>query len=305
MEARVARDGLIDALNRSRAEELDELHRAHRPARYRSIVSAWATSWLAPQPDLRREPIPSALPGELCVSFAGHSTVLLGFTRLQVAVNPMLGARIGIARRAQAPGLRPADLAGCDLVLITHGAKESLHRPTLRQLPKAATVVVPSGCAGLVSGLGFARVVELGVGSALAHRGVDVTATAVRHRDALGYILRGDGPSLFYCGASGYFPGFAEIGVRYRPDIALLPISGYLPRSFRHEHMSPLDALYAFEDLAARMLIPIRHGTFVLSYERIDEPLRWLKRLVVERDLDRYVSPMTPGSSRKFVSPRD
>src|SRR5215471_9982678 len=128
MEARVARDGLIEALNRSRAEELDELNSAHRPARHRSIVTAWAASWLGRLPDARREPIPSAGPGELCVTFAGHSTVLLGFSRLQVAVNPMLGNRIGVARRAQAAGLRPADLGGCDLILITHGAADCLHR---------------------------------------------------------------------------------------------------------------------------------------------------------------------------------
>jgi len=67
--------------------------------------------------------------------------------------------------------------------------------------------------------------------------------------------------------------------------------------------MSPLDALYAFEDLGARLLIPIRHGAFVLSYERLDEPLRWLRRLVVDRDLDRYVSPLAVGASCKFVAP--
>ena len=35
--------------------------------------------------------------------------------------------------------------------------------------------------------------------------------------------------------------------------------------------MSPLDALYAFEDLRARLLVPIHHGAFALSYERLDE----------------------------------
>src|SRR5215510_3106039 len=108
MEARVARDGLIDALNRSRAEELDELNRAHRPERHRSIVAAWARGWLGRLREPQRESIMSAGPGELCVTFAGHATVLIGFTRLQVAVNPMLGTRIGGARRAQAPGLLPA-----------------------------------------------------------------------------------------------------------------------------------------------------------------------------------------------------
>lgn len=300
----MARAGLIEALNRSRAEELDELNRAHRPARHRSLLSAWASAWLRRPPNGTHEPIPVAGPGELTVTFGGHATVVLGFPRLQVAVNPMLGSRVGLAPRVQAPGVNAEALSGCDLILITHPAPEFLHHPTLSRLPATATVIVPSRCAALISRHGFARVVELGVGSSLNHRGVDVTAAAVRHRGpACAYVLRGDGPSVFYCGASGYFSGFADVGVRFRPDIALLPISGYAPRSFRDENMSPLDALYAFEDLAARMLIPIRHGAFILSYELLDEPLRWLERLVIDRDLDRFVTALTAGASRKFVAP--
>jgi L-ascorbate metabolism protein UlaG (beta-lactamase superfamily) len=307
MEAQVARAGLADlkrALYRSRAEELDELNRAHRPARHRSLVSAWASAWLRRPPEATHDPIPTASAGELSVTFGGHATVVLGFPHLQVAVNPMLGARLGLVPRVQAAGVSADALSACDLILITHPAPEFLHHPTLSRLPASATVIVPSRCAGLVSRHGFARVVELGIGSSLSHRGVDVTACAVRHRGpACAYVLRGDGPSVFYCGASGYFSGFADVGGRFRPDIALLPISGYSPRSFRDDNMSPLDALYAFEDLAARMFIPIRHGAFILSYERLEEPLRWLESLVSERDLDRFVTPLTAGTSRKFMAP--
>ena len=39
-----------------------------------------------------------------------------------------------------------------------------------------------------------------------------------------------------------------------RPDIALLPIGGFWPRSFRARHMSPLDALYAFGAASAELI---------------------------------------------------
>jgi L-ascorbate metabolism protein UlaG (beta-lactamase superfamily) len=291
---------------RSRVEELDALNRAHRPQRHLSLLSTWAAGWLRRPAAPAHEPLPEVGAGELAVTFGGHATALLGFARLRVAVNPMLGARLGVVPRAQAPGVTIDDLASCELVLVTHGSPEFLHVPTLAKLPAAATLVVPPRCAGLVAGLGLARVIELAVGSSLSHRGVDVVATAVRHRGpACAYVLRGDGPSVYYCGASGYFSGFAEVGARFRPDLALLPISGYAPRAFRDENLSPLDALYAFEDLAARMLVPIRHGAFALSYERLGEPLAWLRRLVLDRDLGRYVDALAPGSSRKFVTPSD
>ncbi len=304
MEASVAREGLIEALHRSRAEELDELNRGHRPERHLSLLGAWAASWMRPIERAAPEPAPAVGPGEVGITFVGHTSVLLRWSRLAVAVNPMLGRRVGAVRRAVQPGVGMDDMAACDLVLVTHAEPECLHRPTLRRMPTRATIVVPPRCAALVSDLGFARVVELSVGSSLSHRGVDVVSSPVRHRGpACAYILRGDGPSVYYCAASGYFSGFADVGARHRPDIALLPISGYSPRSFRDENMSPLDALYAFEDLAARMLVPIRHGTFVLSYERLDEPLRWLRQLVTDRELDAFVTPLAPGASRKFVTP--
>src|SRR5213075_2362280 len=94
-----------------------------------------------------------------------------------------------------------------------------------------------------------------------------------------------------------------DIGIRHQPDIVLLPIGGFLPSSFRERHMSPLDALYAFEDLRGRLMIPIHHGAFALSYERIDEPARWLEDLVAERGLAAHVRILAPGESELFVTP--
>ena len=62
------------------------------------------------------------------------------------------------------------------------------------------------------------------------------------------------GPSMYFCGDSGYFSGFADVGARYAPDVALLPIGGFLPASFRNRHMSPLDALFAQFRLFARFI---------------------------------------------------
>jgi L-ascorbate metabolism protein UlaG (beta-lactamase superfamily) len=302
MQALMRREGLIDALHRSRSEELDELNRAHRPERHLSLLGAWARGWLRRPARVEAEPQPPIVHGEVGITFVGHASVILRWAQLSVAVNPFLGRRVGLVPRAVEPGARAYDLAACDLILITGDAPDVLHPPTLRRMSRRATIVVPPRCAGLVSKLGFARVVELGMGSSMSQRGLDVVSTAVRARGpACAYVLRGDGPSLYYCAGSGYFSGFADVGARYRPDIALLPISGYTPHSFREEHLSPIDALYAFEDLHARMLIPIRHGTFVLSYERLEEPMRWLRRLIAERDLGTFMTELGVGMSRKFV----
>ena len=224
----------------------------------------------------------------------------------------MLGRWVGGVRRAVEPGLSPADLDDVGLILISHRHADHLHVPTLKKLPrKTATIVVPAGAAAWVSSLGFARVIELQPGADLELRGVQVIAYPTAHGDAdlargISYVVRPvpdsaePAPSLYLCGDSGYFSGFAEIGERFAPDIAMLPIGGFFPQSFRSRHMSPLDALYAFEDLRSRLLVPIHHGAFALSYERLGEPVRWLLELASQRGVRDHVKIMAPGQSAPF-----
>ena len=294
----------------ARAAELGRLHRTVPVRRYRSLVGHWLSRWFrAPRP-AQLEPVPPIGAGELALTFGGHASVLLRYPGLAIAFDPMLGRWIGGVRRAVEPGLAPGDFSDVGLILISHRHADHLHVPTLARLPKTATVVVPAGAASWVGRLGFARVVELQPGADLELRGIQVIAAAASHGEhelarGLSFVVRGNGPSAYLCGDSGYFSGFADVGARFAPDIAVLPIGGFLPTSFRARHMSPLDALYAFEDLRARMLVPIHHGAFPLSYERLDEPARWLVELALERGLRDHVLVMAAGQSERFVEHRN
>ncbi len=287
----------------------DELHAAYRHryvAKYRSLVMHWASRWLRRPRRAELSPLPGVLPGQVAVSFAGHATALVRYHDLNMVCDPMLGSWAGSVRREVAPGLSPAELHDVQLILISHAHRDHLHPATLAKLPRSATVILPPRTAHKIGALSFARVVELGVGESVQYGGVDIFTAPVRHGDdvsALSYFIRGDGPSVYFCGDSGYFSGFAEVGRRFRPDIALLPIGGYAPMSFRDRHMTPLDALYAFEDLRARVMIPIHYGSFALSYERLRDPSRWLAELVRERALEQFVVELAPGESRVFVPP--
>ena len=289
-----------------RAAELVKLHREIPVERYRSLLGHWVARWFrAPRP-AHHDPPPALAAGQVVATFGGHATVLLRTERLAIVFDPMLGRWLGGVRRAVEPGLAPGDLSDVRLVLISHRHADHLHLPTLRMLPRAATIVVPAGAAAAVSGLGFARVVELVPGSDLEVRGVQIVACAASHGEhelarGLSYLVRVEGgPSVYLCGDSGYFSGFADVGARYAPDVAMLPIGGFMPASFRTRHMSPLDALYAFEDLRARLLVPIHHGAFALSYERLDEPARWLLDLAGSRGLRDHVRVMAPGQTARF-----
>ncbi|MBE7447981.1 MAG: MBL fold metallo-hydrolase [Kofleriaceae bacterium] len=281
---------------KARKAELDRLHRRVRVARTPSLLASWAAGWLRPPRAAHGEPMPPIGGGQVGITFGGHATALVRYHAGTIACDPMLGRWVGGVHRAVEPGLAPGELADVDVAVVSHAHADHLHVPTLAMLPRRATLVLPPGAAARVSGLGFARVIELATGAAVDLDGLRVTAAPVDHGDdelARGnaYVLAGDGPSVYFCGDAAYGPGFATAGGEHAPDLALLPIGGFLPWSFRARHMSPLDALYAFEDLRARLMVPIHHGAFALSRRVAARraPARWLRELVAERELEAHV----------------
>jgi L-ascorbate metabolism protein UlaG (beta-lactamase superfamily) len=309
-----------------RKKELDHLHRNRVRSAWQSgaalaaslrFLRAAARQLATPTRVARPQRVPRPAPGALSITFVGHATTMMTSAEARLLTDPLLVNFLWGLRRAEAAVLHPEDAAEVTLVLISHAHHDHLHGPSLRRLPKSATIVVPPRCAGLVERAGFAGVVVLEPGEELAHHDLTITAVAARHdgrrgltgwRGASGYVVRSGargraaaGASAYFAGDTAYFSGFEEIGRRLRPQVALLPIAGYDPPPLRETHMSPLDALYAFEDLHAETMIPIGHGSFPLGYEPMDEPLAWLRALAAERGLAPRVHPLSHGETATFL----
>ncbi|MCU1314053.1 MAG: metallo-beta-lactamase family protein, partial [Acidobacteriaceae bacterium] len=117
------------------------------------------------------------------------------------------------------------------------------------------------------------------------------------HRGYGGFVVEGGAQRLYYSGDTAYFRGFAEIGARLRPEVALLPIGAYSPDSFRNVHTSPEDALRAFQDLGAGRMVPMHYGTFWLSQEPMDEPLPRLLQSAEHLGLADRILPLEEGET--------
>ena len=299
-----------------RTRDLDRAHRArHSLARtfehggLSSWLLRWARSLLAepvPPPPLgSNAPIPMPAAGEATVTWIGHATTLLRWPTGRMLTDPCFARSLYSLRRARSAGLPPGALEGIDMILLSHAHRDHLHRPSLERLDRAATLIVPPGCSE-ADGLGFHRVVELEPGASFCPAGLEVTAVPAQHRvgllgrgRAVGYVVRpvGDGPTVYFSGDTGYSSNFQDIGKQFHPDVAILPISGYRPRALRRDHLSPLDAIFAFEDLGAQLLVPVHHSTFMLGYEPVSEPIVWLRSLTSQRRLTDRVAWLDPGSS--------
>ena len=247
---------------------------------------------------------------ELALTWIGHASFLLQFTDLNVIIDPNFANWLFLLKRLKRPGLNPRDLPPIDLVLLTHAHFDHFHKPSLRKLPSVKIAVLPWGCGSLAKSLGFERVVELKWWESFGHGDWKVTLVPGKHwgartlRDAHrgwgGFVLEHRGRSIYHAGDSAYFDGFAEIGARLKPEVALLPIGASFPDSFRHTHMGPDEAVKAFRDLRAHWLVPMHYGTFKLSFEEMDEPERWLRELTEAEKLTKHLRVLEEGVPEKF-----
>jgi L-ascorbate metabolism protein UlaG (beta-lactamase superfamily) len=79
-----------------------------------------------------------------------------------------------------------------------------------------------------------------------------------------------------------------------------LPIGAYDPPSLREVHMNPEQAIQAFSELNARIMVPMHYGSFRLSFEPPDEPLRRLHAAIKRAQIEKMVVVMQEGVPTVF-----
>ena len=256
--------------------------------------------------------------GDLGVTFIGHSSFFLQLGGMNAMIDPNFARWLFVLKRLRRPGLNLRDLPPMDVVLVTHAHFDHLHRQSLRTIARqtrrqtgtAPTLIVPHHVFDLVSDLGFKKIIELEWWNTHHEGGLEVTHVPSRHWGARilkdshrgygGYVLRAGEHSVYHAGDTAYFSGFREIGRRLAPELALLPIGAYDPPQFRNVHTSPADAMRAFLDLKSRWMVPMHYGTFRLSHEPIDEPLKLLAREANAAGVKDKVVVLEEGVTRLF-----
>ena len=227
------------------------------------------------------------------LTWIGHASFALHEGTRTVLFDPHFGPRALVPRRQSPVGLPLASVPADSIALLSHNHYDHLDAWTLARLPRSLAWRVPLGLARTVRSFGFEDVRELGWWGEDEIGGWRFTFVPMQHWSnrfgqapyltLWGGWLVDTGRTRLLCAAdSGYFHGFAEIGRWFAPlDAALLPIGAYQPRWFmRPVHMDPGEALAAFRDTGARLLVPHHWGAFDLADEAVDEAPRELRRLL-------------------------
>jgi L-ascorbate metabolism protein UlaG (beta-lactamase superfamily) len=249
---------------------------------------------------------PAPGPDEVAATFVNHDTFLLRGAGLGVLTDPVWSERASPLRwagprRVRTPALPFDRLPTVQVVLVSHNHYDHMDLPTLRRLRERfdPLFVTSLGNRACLRRRGLDRVEELDWWQSLPAGELEVTLTPARHFSARGlfdrdrtlwggFLLRFGPVTVYFASDSGYGPHFAEIRRRAGPiDLALLPIGAYEPRWFMaRAHINPAEAVQAHLDLNPRLSVAMHFGTFQLTDEPIDEPVRALQVALAERGID-------------------
>ena len=239
------------------------------------------------------------------LTFIGHSTFLIQTAAGNILTDPVYAERAGPwglagPRRVRRPAVALDALPPIAIVLLSHNHYDHCDRHTLKMLARRfdPTAVTPLGNGALLRSSGLRCVEELDWWDQSRTTGLPVTVTPAHHFSARGpfdrnralwggFMIETAGRRIYFAGDTAYMSSFAAIRQRFAPiDLALLPIGAYEPRWFmRSVHMNPEEAAQAHVDLQARQSIGMHFGTFQLTAEGIDEPLRALGEALISKGI--------------------
>jgi N-acyl-phosphatidylethanolamine-hydrolysing phospholipase D len=242
----------------------------------------------------------------LSALWVGHATVLLRFGRHFVLTDPNLGGAIVVVPRVTPASLTPRELPPVDVAVVSHLHVDHFDTWTVRRISHRAEVLYPAGGEAYMGSV-EQRARALKPWETVERAGLRITAVPVHHSggryfvDALwnhassGYVIQGDGRTVFFAGDTGYDArAFKEIGKRFPGiDLALVPIAP--ARGGNPNHADPKEALQIFEDVGARYMIPIHFEAYHSTAVPLDEPRRKLGEEVERRGLEDRVFALRTG----------
>lgn len=245
--------------------------------------------------------LPNELSGtEVAITFINHCTFLIQTSKYNIITDPMYSNRaspfswVG-PERVNFPAISLDELPKIDYVLVSHNHYDHLDLPALKKIIERDNSAIVTGLkvSKYLDNKLFRKVIELDWWADYVCEDLKLSFVPAQHFSARtifdrnktlwgGFVINAGGKQIFFSGDSGYGPHFKKIQERYKSfELALLPIGTYEPRWFmKSMHMNPEESVKAHLDINAKKSIGMHFGTFQLSDEWIDEPIKELKRVL-------------------------
>lgn len=237
---------------------------------------------------------------ELIVTFINHASVLIQMNNLNIITDPHYTQRCSPVefagpKRVIDPGIKFENLPPIDIVLVSHNHYDHLDLETLQMLSERdkPKVYAGLGTASFLTDNDILNAIDMDWWEEIQLGDLKIHFVPAQHWSARGlfdkremlwggFVVEGQ-RKVYFAGDTGYGKFFKMIYQKYGiMDLSLLPIGAYEPRWFmKWAHMNPEDSVKAFLDLKTKAAIGIHFGTFKLTDEGRDTPI---KELAIARE---------------------
>lgn len=235
-------------------------------------------------------------------SWLGHATFLFTVHKKHFIVDPVLFG-VGPLKRHTALPFRADELKHVDYILLSHNHRDHADKKSMQLLctlnPHAIILTGLEIGKLLRSWKINNRIIEAGwFQQYQLDEDVTVTYLPAKHWNRRGltdmnemlwgsFMIESKEANYYFGADSGLGIHYDEIARLYPSiDYAFLGIGAYKPEWFMHTaHTSPADVLLAMEQLNAKHLIPMHHGTFDLSDEPVFYPKQELLQLQEKQNI--------------------
>lgn len=230
------------------------------------------------------------------IVWLGHSCFYICLNGKRLLTDPVFNnlAPVRMHRRHGLP-CPVGQLKGIDHILLSHGHRDHLDIPSLRELLRhnpETEVLCPLGFRDMLQRTGFTRVQEAAWWQRYDTPGITIDLLPAKHWNRRhlfdfnttlwgSFALEANGVRIYFAGDTGYDRHFSEIGKYYQGfDACLMPVGAYKPQYIMQwAHTSPEEAVQGFHELGGKTFIPMHYGTYDLSDEPAGEPIRILEKM--------------------------
>jgi L-ascorbate metabolism protein UlaG (beta-lactamase superfamily) len=245
-----------------------------------------------------------------CIVWLGHASLFIRIAGRSLLIDPVLFNLPLMKRQSMIP-VPPDKLSGVDYILVSHDHRDHCDAKSLRLLADInpeATFLTGLGLDRLLGKLIKKQKIEAAgwYQKYLIDERISIYFVPSRHwgRRYLhdtncnlwgGFVIRGEGKTIYFAGDSGYGSHFGDIGEVFPSiDYFIAGIGAYKPEFFMGQsHTSPLEAVKAFEDTGAKNMIPMHYGTFDLSDEPLGDPVKVL--ITAGAEIQKRILYLRPG----------
>jgi L-ascorbate metabolism protein UlaG (beta-lactamase superfamily) len=239
---------------------------------------------------------------EKTLTWIGHATFLLQINGYNILTDPHFSKRASPLsfmgpERTTPPGLQIDDLPFIDLVVISHNHYDHLDSQSIKLLIKKQqkyqpVFFVPLKLKKTLQKFGATNVVEHEWWQSSKYKQLEIHSVPVQHWSKrslsdtnktlwCGWVIKSKNFQYFFVGDTGYSKDFTNIQKKFGPmDLASIPIGAYAPRWFmKDSHCNVEEAIQIHKDIKSKKSIAMHWGTFQLTDEPMDEPIRLLSKL--------------------------